>query len=221
MFSTSLNQLKTLRVRYIVKDSRFKKLTFYLLQYYVDGGYTPLNSTNSISALYGLPTTNIATGTPRAFLITNGWNMTLPADGCFDTSSTGTFITSTTLELTISTSCTSTIQFLSMYYTLAFYNELDASVWPFPAGIMNYTEFYSPPDPSTYTDPYGTMQTFNTFWGITRLSLSTNNVISFTSDMTAKVSIKATRSTYNNMAWVVLIFQFKECDPTTPYYMLS
>jgi hypothetical protein len=75
--------------------------------------------------------------------------------------------------------------------------------------------------PGVFTDASSKMQAYNTFWGLTRFNIHNQAFIGFTTTLTG-TTIQATSSLpFNNLEFLTMIFEFKECDPTTPYYLVS
>lgn len=70
----------------------------------------------------------------------------------------------------------------ALVYTLIGYNEEESLSWPFPAIRVTYNSF-SPSSP--FVSNLSILQSYNTFWGLTELKISSDNFLEFDSDMTA------------------------------------
>ena len=89
--------------------------------------------------------------------------------------------------------------------------------WPWPAARATVGNFLTS---SPYSDSGNLIQTYNTFWGVSYLKTSNQNSLTFSSSFAVNTSITGV-SVDQSFEWKFIVFEVKECDASTPYYMTS
>ena len=209
-----------MRIRYILLEAAYTKNKLYTLYIYSTG--TTINSVTPYISNFGLPAMNV-TGTMRAFLAFIGFNLTAPNSTIeYDLKGSATFLSSTTLQVMIETTVVNNLIMNGVTFAFIGYNKELVASWPFPAGQLNYATFQSSGTTAVYSDTKNITRDYNTFWGLTRLNINSQQRVQFSSDLTPMTGIVGTSLyPFNNLDFNVIIFLFKECDQTTPYYMQS
>ena len=107
----------------------------------------------------------------------------------------------------------------SIYASLLGYNIPNAQAWPFPAFKASVATFALS---SPLLDSTNSFATYNTYWGLTWFNVSNQANLAWTTTLAPSASISCT-PTYPllNLQFLALVFQIKECDASTPYYMIS
>lgn len=130
----------------------------------------------------------------------------------------------TTLELKIETNLPAgkNLGYMGMTFSLMCYNEEVVASWPFPAGRFNYATFSGSASAAVYSDSTNITKSYNTFWGLTSFGFSGQSFFQFSSSFVPEVSLSLTSSNpFSNIDGAMTAMEFKECDSTTPYYMIS
>ena len=224
LYSTSLSQLKALTIGIIVLSNGFDKLSLYTLSYYtVSGGATTFNSANPITTNYGYPTQNL-TGNYIQFVYIMGLNITAPTGtNLFDIKAIASMTSASILTVVLETTVAGDMGVGAVKMGYWSFNEGELGSWPFPAARTNPATFSgSAGSTFQYTDSGQIAQDYNTFWGFTRLSISGQSTVQFGSTLTplSDISVSSTVG-FNDMEWMVQIFEFKWCNESAPYYMQS
>lgn len=103
------------------------------------------------------------------------------------------------------------------------YNVEDAAVWPFPAAKVTIVSFSAINNGvASFNDTLILANTSNTFWGMTRFSISNQASLDIRTSFIPFNSITGySNNPFSNLDFQVMMWEFKECDPTTPYYMIA
>lgn len=111
---------------------------------------------------------------------------------------------------------------MGLYFSYIQYNQIDISLWPFPAGRIAYIDLNAINSvSSSYTDSSNIMANYNVWWGFTRFNFANQTSLHMNSAQTNITIQTSSALPFANLDLTMLIFQFKECDPSTPYYMIS
>jgi hypothetical protein len=186
--------------------------------YFIQNAATQsFDSTTPANTLFNIPTINIATAY-KLLVGMNGINASCTnASFLIDIKITSRYTTSNLLEVNFTSASTTSINLGSIAVWIIGFNIQDAMAWPWPATIATTGNFLTN---AAYSDLGNIVQLYNTFWGISTLKTNTQASLIFDSNLVVNTSISGT-SFDPNFEWIFTIFQVKECDSTTPYYMMS
>ena len=92
--------------------------------------------------------------------------------------------------------------------------------WPFPAASVVYNQVNGINNiSSSYTDATNIATSYNVWWGFTRFNFVNQASLHINSALTNTTIQGSSSISFLNLDFTILIFQFKECSPSTPYYM--
>lgn len=112
---------------------------------------------------------------------------------------------------------------MGLFLSYIQYNENKIQLWPFPSGKLSYIDLNGINSASpSYSDTSNITASYNAWWGFTRFNFVNQASLHMNSDQSNITTFTGSSAfPFNNLDLTLLIFQFKECHPSTPYYMIS